>query len=105
RGAETDVRDIVGCRLGNRPGAEITAGTGTTVALPARCVISIPNMAMTTDSLPTRASVDGDVRQPSRFPYRTVALGVAGSILLMLAALGAGGILIDDPVLGHSPLS
>lgn len=49
--------------------------------------------------------MDGDVRQPSRFPYRTVALGVAGSILLMLAALGAGGILIDDPVLGHSPLS
>ena len=65
----------------------------------------MPNMAMTTDSFPTRASVDGDVRQPSRFPYRTIALGAAGSILLMLAALGAGGVLIDDPLLGHSPLS
>ncbi|SFQ54823.1 alpha-1,6-mannosyltransferase [Amycolatopsis arida] len=42
---------------------------------------------------------------PSRFPYRTIALGTVGSTLLMLAALGAGGILIRDPVLGHGPLS
>ncbi|MGH3517736.1 MAG: polyprenol phosphomannose-dependent alpha 1,6 mannosyltransferase MptB [Haloechinothrix sp.] len=42
---------------------------------------------------------------PSRFPYRTIALGTVGSTLLMLAALGAGGILISDPVLGAGPLS
>lgn len=65
----------------------------------------MPNMAMTTDSALTRASSNEDVRQPSRFPYRTLALGIAGSTLLMLAALGAGGILIDDPLLGHSSLS
>lgn len=45
------------------------------------------------------------VRVPARFPYRTIALGTVGSTLLMLAALGAGGILIRDPVLGHGPLS
>jgi alpha-1,6-mannosyltransferase len=42
---------------------------------------------------------------PSAFPYRTIAMGTIGSTLLMLAALGAGGILIRDPVIGHGPLS
>ncbi|MDT7728042.1 MAG: alpha,6-mannosyltransferase [Actinomycetota bacterium] len=41
----------------------------------------------------------------ARFPFRTIAMGTVGSMLLMLAALGAGGILIHDPVLGHGPLS
>lgn len=41
----------------------------------------------------------------ARFPYRTIALGTIGSTLLMLSALGAGGILISDPVLGAGPLS
>ncbi len=42
---------------------------------------------------------------PSRFPYRTIAMGTVGSTLLLLGALGAGGILISDPILGHGPLS
>jgi alpha-1,6-mannosyltransferase len=32
-------------------------------------------------------------------------MGTIGSTLLMLAALGAGGILIRDPIIGHGPLS
>jgi alpha-1,6-mannosyltransferase len=46
----------------------------------------------------------GDARPPA-FPYRTIALGTAGSTVLMLGALGAGGILLSDPVLGAGPLS
>ncbi|RZQ65999.1 polyprenol phosphomannose-dependent alpha 1,6 mannosyltransferase MptB [Amycolatopsis suaedae] len=42
---------------------------------------------------------------PARFPYRTIALGTVGSTLILLAALGAAGILIRDPVIGHGPLS
>lgn len=45
------------------------------------------------------------IKVPSRFPYRTIALGTIGTTLLMLGALGAGGILLRDPVLGHGPLS
>jgi alpha-1,6-mannosyltransferase len=45
------------------------------------------------------------LKAPSRFPYRTIAMGTIGSALLMLAALGAGGILIRDPILGHGPMS
>lgn len=44
-------------------------------------------------------------RISSQFPYRTIALGTVGSTLLMVAALGAGGILISDPVIGSGPLS
>lgn len=51
----------------------------------------------------TRAGFRG--REPSRFPYRTIAMGVVGSVVLMLASLGAGGILVRDPVLGTGPLS
>lgn len=36
---------------------------------------------------------------------RTIAAGTVGSVLMMLAALGAGGILISDPVIGAGPLS
>lgn len=39
------------------------------------------------------------------FPYRTIAAGTVGATLMMLAALGAGGILISDPVIGAGPLS
>ncbi|GAB3484495.1 polyprenol phosphomannose-dependent alpha 1,6 mannosyltransferase MptB [Amycolatopsis cihanbeyliensis] len=70
-------------------------------------------MATTTDPARGAEALDAstdrtdvsDVREPSRFPYRTIAMGTVGSTLLMLAALGAGGILIRDPVLGHGPLS
>ncbi|WP_410579533.1 polyprenol phosphomannose-dependent alpha 1,6 mannosyltransferase MptB [Amycolatopsis sp. lyj-108] len=64
-------------------------------------------MATTTDSpqTPSAGSLGERLRVPSRFPYRTIAMGTIGSTLLMLAALGAGGILIRDPILGHGPLS
>ncbi|QWF85018.1 polyprenol phosphomannose-dependent alpha 1,6 mannosyltransferase MptB [Amycolatopsis sp. CA-230715] len=45
------------------------------------------------------------VRVPSRFPYRTIAMGTIGSTLLMIGALGAAGVLIRDPILGHGPMS
>jgi alpha-1,6-mannosyltransferase len=38
-------------------------------------------------------------------PIRTIALGTLGSLLIMLGALGAGGILVHDPILGNGPLS
>ncbi|PRX44971.1 alpha-1,6-mannosyltransferase [Prauserella shujinwangii] len=71
-------------------------------------------MATTTDPVPTAGS-DADTHalaqaparadEPARFPYRTIAMGTVGCALLMLAALGAGGILVHDPVLGDGPLS
>jgi alpha-1,6-mannosyltransferase len=54
---------------------------------------------------PAPANLAARVEAPTRFPYRTIAMGTIGSTLLMLAALGAGGILIHDPVLGHGPMS
>src|SRR6266540_4664454 len=63
-------------------------------------------MATTTDTPQTSSTGLAErLRVPSRFPYRTIAMGTVGSTLLMIAALGAGGILIKDPVLGHGPLS
>jgi alpha-1,6-mannosyltransferase len=73
-------------------------------------------MAITTNSVSKANPVSGgttlSAAEPAgsfdaatRFPYRTIALGTVGSALLMLGALGAGGILIHDPVLGHGPLS
>ncbi|WP_461144394.1 polyprenol phosphomannose-dependent alpha 1,6 mannosyltransferase MptB [Salinifilum aidingensis] len=38
-------------------------------------------------------------------PLRTIALGAAGSLLVLLGSLGAGGTLMRDPVLGDGPLS
>jgi alpha-1,6-mannosyltransferase len=38
-------------------------------------------------------------------PVRTIALGVVGSVMVLLGAFGAGGVLARDPVLGHGPLS
>ncbi|MEC3976834.1 polyprenol phosphomannose-dependent alpha 1,6 mannosyltransferase MptB [Amycolatopsis sp. H20-H5] len=64
-------------------------------------------MATTTDPVQKSPadSLGERLHVPSRFPYRTIAMGTVGSTLLMLAALGAGGILIHDPILGHGPLS
>ncbi|GAB2997301.1 polyprenol phosphomannose-dependent alpha 1,6 mannosyltransferase MptB [Amycolatopsis acidiphila] len=73
-------------------------------------------MATTTDPAPDVPSLGQDagapagahpvvVRVPSRFPYRTISMGTIGSVLLLLGALGAGGILIRDPVIGTGPLS
>ena len=39
------------------------------------------------------------------FPIRTVVLGTFGSLLILIGALGAGGILVHDPILGNGPLS
>ena len=36
---------------------------------------------------------------------RTLIQGLVGSILILIGALGAGGDLINDPVLGDGPLS
>ncbi|MCU1680353.1 MAG: hypothetical protein JWQ81_1092 [Amycolatopsis sp.] len=60
--------------------------------------------AQTTRPAPARPLADR-LKVPSRFPYRTIAMGTIGSTLLMLGALGAGGILIRDPILGSGPLS
>nr|WP_228771366.1 polyprenol phosphomannose-dependent alpha 1,6 mannosyltransferase MptB [Actinokineospora iranica] len=38
-------------------------------------------------------------------PVRTIALGAAGSLLILLSSFGAAGVLVSDPVLGHGPLS
>lgn len=48
---------------------------------------------------------DPPERTDSAFPYRTIALGTAGATLMMLAALGAAGVLVSDPVIGAGPLS
>ncbi|SFB54371.1 alpha-1,6-mannosyltransferase [Amycolatopsis marina] len=59
----------------------------------------------TAAATPTEEPATAGGGDASRFPYRTIAMGAVGSTLLMVAALGAGGILIRDPVLGHGPLS
>lgn len=38
-------------------------------------------------------------------PLRTISLGAVGSVLMLVGSLGAGGILIHDPILGSGPLS
>ncbi len=69
-------------------------------------------MATTTDSAPgSETPAAGQERstapahEQSRFPVRTTVLGLVGSLILLLASFGAGGILVHDPVLGSSPLS
>jgi alpha-1,6-mannosyltransferase len=39
------------------------------------------------------------------FPLRTIVLGSAGSLLMLVAALGAGAKLVHDPLLGRGPMS
>ncbi|PPK71447.1 polyprenol phosphomannose-dependent alpha 1,6 mannosyltransferase MptB [Actinokineospora auranticolor] len=43
--------------------------------------------------------------RPGPLPVRTIALGTAGSLMILLSAFGAAGVLVNDPVLGHGPLS
>ncbi|WP_018680313.1 polyprenol phosphomannose-dependent alpha 1,6 mannosyltransferase MptB [Actinokineospora enzanensis] len=43
--------------------------------------------------------------RPGPLPIRTIALGTAGSLMILLSAFGAAGVLVSDPVLGHGPLS
>lgn len=42
---------------------------------------------------------------PQKMPRRTIALGAAGALLLAVGAVGAGGVLVHDPVLSGGPLS
>lgn len=50
-------------------------------------------------------AVDAVAPVSGPLPVRTIALGAAGSVLVLLGAFGAAGILARDPVLGHGPLS
>lgn len=63
-----------------------------------------PSAETAADESSQRTHLSRD-RGSARFPYRTIAMGIIGSTLLMLASLGAGGILIRDPVVGAGPLS
>jgi alpha-1,6-mannosyltransferase len=38
-------------------------------------------------------------------PVRTIALGTLGTVLILITAVGAAGILVKDPILGNGPLS
>ncbi|MBK1783057.1 polyprenol phosphomannose-dependent alpha 1,6 mannosyltransferase MptB [Prauserella cavernicola] len=67
-------------------------------------------MATTTDpepdaDRPAALSALADVREPSRFPFRTIAMGVVGSLLVLVASFGAAGVLVRDPFIGTGPLS
>lgn len=76
----------------------------TTVPPPAAAEPHSPgDQGESVSSVPRQGGAAGLIA--ARFPYRTIALGTIGSTLLMLSALGAGGILISDPVLGAGPLS
>lgn len=59
-------------------------------------------MAATTNPS-ARSGADGSVRPPR--PIRTIVLGTVGSVLMMVSAVGAGGILVSDPLIGAGPLS
>jgi alpha-1,6-mannosyltransferase len=59
---------------------------------------------MATTFEPSATMSVGNVRS-SRLPVRTIALGTFGSLMILIGALGAGGILVHDPLLGNGPLS
>ncbi|HEX2134130.1 MAG TPA: polyprenol phosphomannose-dependent alpha 1,6 mannosyltransferase MptB [Actinophytocola sp.] len=50
-------------------------------------------------------TAEPDVRRTHPLPVRTIALGTAGSLLILVSALGAGAILAQDPVIGRGALS
>ncbi|MPY77154.1 MAG: DUF2029 domain-containing protein [Actinophytocola sp.] len=65
-----------------------------------------PARSLTGASAPRwRLSMTGGGTVPSGFPYRTIAFGAIGSVLLLAASIGAGGILVSDPVIGTGPWS
>ncbi|HEX5404235.1 MAG TPA: polyprenol phosphomannose-dependent alpha 1,6 mannosyltransferase MptB [Pseudonocardiaceae bacterium] len=53
----------------------------------------------------TDDAVTSHVSPTSGLSRRTLVQGVAGSVAIMLGSLGAGGDLIQDPVLGNGPFS
>ncbi|WP_233158001.1 polyprenol phosphomannose-dependent alpha 1,6 mannosyltransferase MptB [Actinokineospora bangkokensis] len=50
-------------------------------------------------------TTDPTEQRTGPLPKRTIALGTLGSLLILISAFGAAGILVHDPVLGHGPLS
>ncbi len=62
-------------------------------------------------SVPSAAGLPGDEASISRtgrasgLSKRTVVQGAIGSVLILIGSLGAGGDLIQDPILGNSPLA
>lgn len=62
-------------------------------------------------NVPAAADQSGDdaptsvLRHASGLSKRTVAQGTVGSVAILIGSLGAGGDLINDPILGTSPLS
>lgn len=71
-------------------------------------------MATTTDPAPNLDTTlgadfektDESVGKPATgMPVRTIALGTLGTLLILLTAVGAAGILVRDPILGDGPLS
>jgi alpha-1,6-mannosyltransferase len=62
-----------------------------------------PSSAVTAAPGDETARPGGTRRAP--LPIRTIALGTLGSLLILAGALGAGGILVHDPILGDGPLS
>lgn len=59
-------------------------------------------MAITTDPSTT---VTVDTESNRSLPVRTIALGTAGSLMMLVSALGAAGTLVHDPLIGSGPLS
>lgn len=56
----------------------------------------------------TSTDSSADTRFPAAIralPTRTIALGTVGSLLILLSAFGAGGVLVRDPLLSRGPLS
>jgi alpha-1,6-mannosyltransferase len=65
-----------------------------------------------TDNDETSSAVSADEEARARgtgarrgpLPVRTIALGTFGSLLILLGSLGAGGILVHDPLLSNGPM-
>src|SRR5690606_16680916 len=72
-------------------------------------------MAPSVSAIPDRpdraAAGTADLRTAVRqlldpsLPWRTIALGALGSVLMLGGSFGAGGTLVSDPLLGTGPLS
>lgn len=59
-----------------------------------------------------RSTVDGSAAAeqplpivPAKMPRKTIVLGTAGSVLMVIGGIGAAGVLVHDPLLAGSPLS
>jgi alpha-1,6-mannosyltransferase len=66
-----------------------------------RIVQSVPSAA----DLPTEQELTSSVSRANGLSKRTLVQGTVGSVLILIGSLGAGGDLIQDPILGNSPFS